>query len=938
MNYLGEYNINQRFNAFRNITSFKRNLLYKKVDDEEEIALRKLQFNQQNKEALIDENGYRTVNPEDLVINTSIVPVHNDKYVNAQLYTMEREAVEQENIQNTETKPFYLKIDPRDKSKLNNELNNLINGYNKIFTSRTQKEITEYIVDFVKSFNQFSMLYQSFHDSIKQDTIFKTEFETKLINLESIIFKMINFIKVIFTPSYADSLKGKEKEAYDKISKNPSLRVRFEEQLIANEAKKADAKKGAVKTDAEYEEYGKNRFKELYPNLPQYDKDVYSNLSNIDKDTKTYLSKTYSVDYLIQLLKDCLKILKEMIDGKGIHAYITTKSSDLFERNIERGVVNVEPNFETDTTQQQREQESDIYQQRMKDAEILNLESEKYKKFKEDQRKEQERRYDELMKPVQDAVIEYEAKMKQIKDIVNTNISTQDYHALRVNYEECLRLNEEITKLVDENPQFRTIRRFMISDDFLILIAFCYYYLNYCSFLRENINMGIENLEAYRKDSSDASNKLRIKQSYEDITEPLNNFSSFGHSVDIVKSTDRTINEYVQNIKDAENLLVDIEYALRDEKRGDEKRGDEERGDEERGDEERGERERKDREERDDNPLQTAYDNLDASYTADINKTTPIIKRIRELNAQIIKFEAKLKKKDTSDEEKKDIERQIETFQDEIFTRNGEIIAIESDKLEKALRMIDLAGDLEIPMPFGKGMLRDLATKISIYNSAFEYIKSTRDIETTFPTLTETEINNQIESMQSAVGKLRTNLFDARLGITNEGELTEALKKYTDLLRHAEETERKILEEKGKKRGEGKPIKTNTNDFERWKNEYIKPIDDNLKYLIENKKRGKIANSVKFLQSVLNMINFFLSKKLSVHSLNNNLTGHGQKIYIGSKYYLKFVSDNLKDVSTYNSSSIKLLHLKKLLLSLVAQHDNLTNDEIKMITKYARKL
>jgi hypothetical protein len=141
-------------------------------------------------------------------------------------------------------------------------------------------------------------------------------------------------------------------------------------------------------------------------------------------------------------------------------------------------------------------------------------------------------------------------------------------------------------------------------------------------------------------------------------------------------------------------------------------------------------------------------------------------------------------------------------------------------------------------------------------------------------------------------------------------------------------------------KGKGKPIKKiggSGSDFESWKSQYINPINQNLKHLIENKKNGKLPPTANFLKSVINMINSFLSTKLSVHSLSSNMNGYKQRININGSDYLAYVIKQLKNVSEFNTNTIKLINLKKLLLNLVASH-NLDNQEIKMITKYARKL
>jgi hypothetical protein len=141
-------------------------------------------------------------------------------------------------------------------------------------------------------------------------------------------------------------------------------------------------------------------------------------------------------------------------------------------------------------------------------------------------------------------------------------------------------------------------------------------------------------------------------------------------------------------------------------------------------------------------------------------------------------------------------------------------------------------------------------------------------------------------------------------------------------------------------KGKGKPIKKiggSGSDFESWKSQYINPINQNLKHLIENKKNGKLPPTANFLKSVINMINSFLSTKLSVHSLSSNMNGFKQRININGSDYLAYVIKQLKNVSEFNTNTIKLINLKKLLLNLVASH-NLDNQEIKMITKYARKL
>lgn len=353
MNYLGEYNINQRLRAFNNISNFKKNLLYKKFDDEEVLALRKMQFNEQKKEAMMDENGYRTINPDDLVIETSIIPVHNDKYINTMAYTMQREAVEQENMQNTETKPFYLKIDPRDKIKLMTEINNLLTGYQKIFLTKSYKLFVEYVTDFVKSFNQFSMIYQSYHDKISQDVVFKNEFEMKLIQLENFLNKVITITK--YSTLFTDENKKFNKKIEDVI-------------------KDYETSTGAVLGDAERAKIVKEREKELFGV-------EVSGLETFKGKDSGFVHSAYSKEYLIQLIKDCLKILKEMIDGKGIHAYITTKPTDLFERNIERGTVDVQPSFTDDESKAFIEHETGVLNDRMGDIAMATKSAEERAKY-----------------------------------------------------------------------------------------------------------------------------------------------------------------------------------------------------------------------------------------------------------------------------------------------------------------------------------------------------------------------------------------------------------------------------------------------------------------------------------------------------------------------------------------------------------------------------
>jgi hypothetical protein len=261
MNYLNEYDPNDRFKSFQNITTSLRNNFQNHFDAEEEVALRMMQLREQEPRSY---EGLRVPNLQELSGN--MMPMNLDSNVNEHVYMLEREAVEEEmRAQNPngaeEATPMYMKMDPRDKLKILEGLNTLIMNQ-KVFLTRSRKDTYEGLLQFFKEFNNFSSLYQSFADKIKRDVNAKQEIERKLIELE-----------------------------------------------------------GGL-------ENGKFLFNQYDLNKEPY---------KLDTGKQKFLNNTYELETVKQLYNDALAIVKEMINGQPIHAFLTNYD------NVQYGQVSMNP-------------------------------------------------------------------------------------------------------------------------------------------------------------------------------------------------------------------------------------------------------------------------------------------------------------------------------------------------------------------------------------------------------------------------------------------------------------------------------------------------------------------------------------------------------------------------------------------------------------------
>jgi hypothetical protein len=317
MSNFSEYDQFKSYQQWKNITDVSRKMYNDTYQMDDEVNKRSYNLNLMTN--LSYSQNYDTQQPQEYL---EIPDVHDLSYqdANSYLYAMQREIIEEElrnqNPNGAEQAISYsIRMDPRDKLKLIEGANNLITNQ-KIFLTRSRKETLEIVFSFFKDFNNYSALYQSFHDKIKRDPNFKIEIEQKLIQIESLL----------------------ENGAY---------------------------------LFKKYREPGK----------------VYQ----LD-DTKKFISSEYDLQKIEGLYRDALEVIKQMIDGKSIHAYMTNYE------NVNYGQVDMPD---------QREAE--------KNKEIDRIRDEK--EFNEGKRQEREELYNDVLRDYETNIKPIIERMKRKEDL-----------------------------------------------------------------------------------------------------------------------------------------------------------------------------------------------------------------------------------------------------------------------------------------------------------------------------------------------------------------------------------------------------------------------------------------------------------------------------------------------------------------------------------------